>query len=86
MNINELTKDLPTTQTEEIVWHKYRDELPSAEEFNIYLISINGVGDHNIIRIAAYVKIINLGMVFWIDDRLVDNAVVAWAELPEGWK
>ena len=82
-NCDELMKDLqkPTTQTEEIVWHKYPEETPD---------SIMG----KLITVMFDRDITKTGVGIWTNDwgnqfsgKYIGSAeVIAWAELPKGWK
>jgi len=71
------------TQTEEIIWHKSLDGLKAG---TYYLIHLHWVWDLSsaiqIIRDAYYTG------TYWILDResIENKNIIAWAELPMGWK
>ena len=76
-----------TTQTETIVWHKYPEEEP---EMGKHLVSIE-YGCHgkrvNSITTAIF-DLVMLGDPLerkWVIDNK-DAIVLAWAELPKGWR
>ena len=83
-NCDELMKDLPkpTTQVEEIVWHKYPKLVPNNSVVNAYIVDFvfpEGVKDK---EIAQY-----YGDEFVSCEIALDECeIIAWAELPKGWK
>jgi len=60
------------TQTETIVWHKYSDDCPLPKDRCLYLVDYGYLID----------------VVYWLGALFAhnDQVILAWAELPKGWK
>lgn len=84
------------TQQEIITWHKFPDEKPSKS--TIYLVEVEVYASGNLKTknfCTAYVYLDSYDgwiLNFDLDDAIIDVSisktmrVVAWAELPTGWK
>lgn len=60
------------TQTETITWHKYPEEKPTSNYPNSYMCQSESC------LIRPY---------FWSKEKFETNdTIIAWAELPKGWK
>jgi hypothetical protein len=63
------------TQEEVIYWHKYPDDNPNV---------IAGSNETNLVHHVE----VGICLMWWIDDKWEweDEKIIAWAELPKGWK
>lgn len=73
----------PTTQVEEIVWHKYPEEKP--KKIGTYLRTIMAVKRNSYV-LTDWCKWLSGGWYESEHNYPIEFITVAWAELPKGWR